>query len=144
MYLGVKCHSLFFFFSLTAPSKEFLHLWSVRSVCLRTPKEHGLEWNTSIFSHDIYSAFIYLHQIMKKNQNQTCDGFILFSDQWWARGKCFSWERGKKGLSSFKTSWAQLRSDFCLTMASICFPSKQYMNHWALHCSKNSGRRHIS
>ena len=128
-------------FSLTTPSKGFLHTWSVKPVCLYTPKERGLEWNdTSIFSRDICSAFMHLHQVMKKNWH----GFVLFSVQRWARERHFSWERGRKGLSGFKTSWAQLMSDFCLTMASICFPSKRYMDRWALYCSKDSRRCHIS
>lgn len=33
---------------------------------------------------------------------------------------------------------------FCLTMASLCLPSKQYMNCWALYCSVDSKRRHVS
>jgi len=53
-------------------------------------------------------------------------------------------KRGRKGLSGFKTSWAQLMSDFCLTMASLCFPSKQYMDRWALCPSKHSRRHRIT
>lgn len=74
----------------------------------------------------LFSAITFaLHSgICTKSWKKTCGGFVFFSIRRWARERSFSWERGRKGLSGFTTSWAQLMPDFCLTMASLCFPSK--------------------
>lgn len=114
----------------------------MKPVCLHTLKQQGPQW--SDISYFQLRHLLCLHSFASGHE-KNCDGFcpLQFYDLW-ARERCPSPKLGRKGLSGLQTSWAQLMSDFCLTMASICFPSKQYMDCWALYCSKYSRRHHIS
>lgn len=104
-------------------TQRLFTIWSVQLVCLHTSAGKGPQRrDTSVCCSEICPAFVLLHCHEKKKTNWQL--FYLFIwEMKWASKRHSSLKIEREGLSGFKTSWAQLMSDFVLQWHLSAFPA---------------------